>query len=127
MKFWIFMMSCNLLIPVLMAVFGRIFVKRPPKKINGIYGYRTKMSMKNMDTWNFAHLYCGRLWWKIGLVMLPVSVIAMFPLLGKDMDTVGLWGGIMEMIQGLVLVLAIIPVERALKKNFDTDGNWLQD
>ena len=39
--------------------------KYPPKEINGIIGYRTTMSRKNMDTWKFAHDYCGKLWLKL--------------------------------------------------------------
>lgn len=61
MTFWMFMMICNLLIPVCMIIIGKVFSKNPPKTINGVYGYRTAMSMKNKDTWNFAQLYCGRL------------------------------------------------------------------
>ena len=44
--------------------------KHCPKHINGMLGYRTTRSMKNMDTWKFAHDYCGKLWWKIGWVMI---------------------------------------------------------
>lgn len=62
MGFWIFMTISNLLIPVIMMVFGKIFTEHPPTSINSIYGYRTAMSKKNQDTWDFAHAYCGRLW-----------------------------------------------------------------
>lgn len=85
MGFWFFMTICNLLLPVLMIVLGKAFVKNPPKTINCIVGYRTSRSMKNQDTWNFAHLYCGNLWWKIGWGMLPLSVISMLPAMGKLM------------------------------------------
>lgn len=52
---------CNLLIPVVVIVTGRIMWKHYPKNINGLVGYRTTRSMKNMDTWRFANEYCGRL------------------------------------------------------------------
>lgn len=121
--FWIFMFIVDLLIPLLMLVFGWVLLKKPPKQINGIYGYRTARSMKNMDTWNFAHTYCGKLWSKIGGLMFPISMILMLFLKDKDSDTIGLWGGILIAIQTLVLIIAIFPVEHALKKNFDKDGN----
>ena len=70
MGYVIAMFIFNLLIPVLMIIFGRIMYKHAPKSINGVYGYRTSMSMKNEDTWKFAHDDCGRLWYKIGLIML---------------------------------------------------------
>lgn len=125
MGFWIFMMICNLLIPVIMIVIGMVFVNHPPKSINGIYGYRTTMSMKNMDTWNFAHLYCGKLWRKIGWIMLPISIVVMIPLLGKSDNIIGIWGGVLETVECIILIASISPVERALKKNFDKDGNRL--
>lgn len=125
MGFWIFMMICNLLIPVIMIVIGAVFVNHPPKSINGVYGYRTTMSMKNMDTWNFAHLYCGKLWRKIGWIMLPISIVVMIPLLGKSDNIIGIWGGVLETVECIILIAAIFPVERALKKNFDKDGNRL--
>lgn len=125
MGFWIFMMICNLLIPVIMIVIGMVFVNHPPKSINGVYGYRTTMSMKNMNTWNFAHLYCGKLWRKIGWIMLPISIVVMIPLLGKSDNIIGIWGGVLETVECTILIAAIFPVERALKKNFDKDGNRL--
>ncbi|MCY6372198.1 SdpI family protein [Clostridium ganghwense] len=37
-------------------------MKKPPKEINSTFGYRTTMSSKNKDTWNFAHRYAGIVW-----------------------------------------------------------------
>ena len=61
MGFWIFMLIMVLLIPLMMIGFGRLFLKKAPGTINAAFGYRTSMSMKNKDTWEFAHRYCGRL------------------------------------------------------------------
>lgn len=73
MGFWIYMMVMNLLIPLIMIVFGMRFIKKPPEKINYIYGYRTSMSMKNQETWDFAHRYCGKLWLILGWFMIILS------------------------------------------------------
>ena len=75
---------CNLLIPVVVIVTGRIMWKHYPKNINGLVGYRTTRSMKNMDTWKFAHDYCGKLWWKIGWVMIIPSALIHIPLYHSD-------------------------------------------
>ena len=74
MWFWWFMFVSNLLIPALLIAVGYSMWKHCPGKINAVIGYRTRRSMKNMDTWKFAHEYCGRLWWKIGWGMLLPSV-----------------------------------------------------
>ena len=54
MGFWIFMLACDLLIPVTMIGFGAYFQKGGPKEINGAFGYRTKRSMKNKEIWEFV-------------------------------------------------------------------------
>ena len=68
MWFWWFMLICDLIVPIVMIIGGRMMWKHCPKSINGIVGYRTNRSMKNMDTWKFAHKYCGKLWWKNRMV-----------------------------------------------------------
>lgn len=120
--FWIFMLIMVLLIPGTMLGFGILFTKKAPNNINFVFGYRTARSMKNKNTWNFAHKYIGRLWKILALIMLPLSVIAMLFVLGSDVDTVGTVGGIIVMIQLIPMVAAIFPTERALKKNFDEFG-----
>ena len=115
MGFWFYMLAMDLLIPLVMVLFGRRFRRRPPKNINSFYGYRTAMSMKNQDTWRFAHAYCGRLWFRWGLILLPVTAAVMLPFWGKDIDTVGLAGGAVCLAQLIPLVGALIPTERALR------------
>lgn len=78
MGFWIFMLLMNLMIPLTMIGFGRSFMKNTPKEINAVFGYRTSISMKNKDTWEFAHRYCGKLWYVCGLILLPITVIFCF-------------------------------------------------
>ncbi|GAA0765352.1 hypothetical protein GCM10008908_01770 [Clostridium subterminale] len=123
MVFWIFMMVMDLLIPFTMVGFGKYFIKNAPKEINEVFGYRTSMSMKNKETWEFAHHYCGKLWLTIGFFMLIPSVIAMLFVIGKDESVVGTFGGIICGIQLIFLVGSIFPTERALKSNFDEHGN----
>ena len=122
MNFWFFMLLMVLLVPVTMMVFGCVFYYKPPQNINSIYGYRTKRSMKNNQTWAFAHEYCGWLWMRFGSVIVPASLTYMYVLRGKDIDTIGIWGGILVMLQCVILVLTIPITERALRKNFDEYG-----
>lgn len=124
--FWVYMLFIVLLIPAIMLVFGRRFSKRAPKKINYLFGYRTGRSMKNQETWEFAHHLIGRLWLRTGVVLMPVSAAAMAAVAGRDTDTVSVWGTIAVLVQTVILVLTVIPVERALKKNFDETGQRRQ-
>ena len=126
MGFWIFMMIMDLLLPLTMIGFGRYFLKQAPGAINWVFGYRTEMSMKNKDTWEFAHNYIGKLWYRIGLILVPLSVIPMLFVLGKGEDPVGYLGSAICMLQMMFLIVPIFPTERALKKTFDKKGNRRQ-
>lgn len=122
MWFWIFMLVMNIWLPIFMIGFGRHFLKHAPKEINPVFGYRTSMSMKNQETWQFAHHYMGRLWYISGLILLPLSAVLMLPLLGKDTETVGMLGCLICIVQVVVLIGEIIPTEMALHKKFDKQG-----
>ena len=123
MGFWIFMMIINLLLPITMIFLGRYYSRKAPKNINWVYGYRTTMSTKNKDTWEFAHKLLGKLWYRCGIVLLPLSVLAMLFVLGKRENVVAITGEIICGVQVVIMVLVIHPIERALRKNFDKDGN----
>ncbi|MCI5596537.1 MAG: SdpI family protein [Lachnospiraceae bacterium] len=122
MVFFICMFICNLLIPATMIITGYFMYKKPPKEINGVIGYRTTMSRKNMDTWKFAHDYCGRLWLKLGIILLVPSIIVQIPFVNSDENTVGILTLIIEGVQLVFLLGSILPVERALKRTFDENG-----
>lgn len=123
MWFWIFMLIMELLIPLSMVIFGRIFRKKAPSEINAVYGYRTSMSMKNKETWEFAHNYFGKVWYTCGLILLPVTIIAMLPVIGTSYDFIGLWGGLISAAQIFLMLGTIALTEKALKKAFDRNGN----
>lgn len=125
MGFWIFMTIMLLLIPITMIGFGKLFIKSAPKNINIVFGYRTAMSMKNKETWKFAHNYCGKLWYNIGRFLL-LSIPLMLFVFGKDKDTIGCFAIIILLIQMIPLVGTIIPTEIALRKNFDKNGNQIK-
>jgi len=123
MEFWVMMLLAILFVPLIMIICGISFIKGGfPKRINYIVGYRTTMSMKNKDTWEFAHKCCGKIWWIIGLILIPLSIIPMLFVLGKDVDTIGGFCGIICCIQVIVLISTVIFVESKLRRTFDENG-----
>lgn len=100
--------------------------KHPPKNINVFMGYRTPRSMKNMDTWKFAHEYSGKLWWKIGWIILLPSIIIHIPFYSSTDDKIGMMSLIVAAVQLIVLIGFIYPTERALKNTFTEDGKSKQ-
>ena len=120
--FWIFMLMMDLLIPAVMIGFGKLFSHKAPNNINYTFGYRTSMSMKNQDTWQFAHHYCGKLWLRLGWILVPVSITPLLFVLGKDIDTIASVGSAVSFLQVIPFVGSIVPTEIALKKEFDQQG-----
>ena len=122
MWFWWFIVICNLLVPIIMIIAGRLMWKHCPKEINRLIGYRTKRSMQNQDTWKFAHDYCGRLWWIIGWIILLPSVVVQIPFFKSTYEVIGIVGAAILLVQLAVLLISIFPTESALKRTFSDDG-----
>ena len=124
MGYKIFMFIMILLIPAVMVGFGAYFMRRAPKKINYVFGYRTAMSMKNEDTWKFAHKLIGKIWLVCGTLLLVGGVVFFFVFTsGKNENAASIASLVILGVQLLVLMCSIIPTECALKKTFDENGN----
>lgn len=123
MGYAVFLFLCNILIPALMIILGRWLRSNPPKQINSTFGYRTSMSMKNMDTWNFAHELCGKLWWKIGWLMLVPSIVVQLPFLRTGGDALAILTLILCTLQCLAFIPPIVITEKALNRTFDSSGS----
>ncbi len=122
--FWINGASI-VLIDGLMLVFSQIFVKRPPKTINGVYGYRTTMSMKNRDTWTFAHQTIGRLAQKSGVPVMVASLLLLYAL--RFVPGYAATSMAVLFLQIAWIFVLLFLTERALRKRFDKDGNRLEN
>ena len=118
----IFVFTFNLLIPVIMLIMGLAF-RKPPKKINYIYGYRTTRSMQNQDTWEFAHVYFGSIMRKVSIITIIISLIASIISMNFNDDMKAIIMLIVITVQTIVIIAAIFPVEKALKQTFDEKGN----
>lgn len=123
MGYWLFLLVMDLLIPGAMIGVGLLFVRRPPRQINPLFGYRTVRSTRNQETWLFAHRYCGRLLFRWGLVLLPVTLLPMVLVLGQPAGSIAITSTILCLIQLVPLVGCILPTEAALKRTFDQDGH----
>ena len=63
------------ILPIIITIIGHLMNKYPPKKVNWFVGYRTRKSMKDETVWKVANEYCGKLWMRIGLIMLVVALL----------------------------------------------------
>ena len=106
-----------------MIGFGLFFYLAGPKKINFVFGYRSPMSMKNLNTWKFGNIYAGRCMWSTGAVLLVGSLVTLFVVMNSS-ETVIRNAGIVIIIAHAVMIFgSVISTEIALRKRFDHHGN----
>ena len=63
------------LVGIVFALAAYLTLRFPPKKINPIYGYRTKRSMSSQENWDIAQKFSSRLMLKQGLIMLALACV----------------------------------------------------
>ena len=101
---------------IIFMLAGFLMLKFPPKKINGLYGYRTLSSMKNQERWDFSQKYSSIEMIKLGALLTLSSIFGLiFNLDGK----IGMFLGLTLMI--LMVVFLLIRVERAIKNKFTNE------
>ena len=122
MKFWILMTIMDLIIPFIMIGFGR-YLSNSTRADKELFGYKTAMWIKNTDTEKFAYNFCRSYYFFVGLIMAPISIIAITLIISDAIATVALIGGMICTFQGLLLAGAPLAAEIALRKTFDKDGH----
>ncbi len=118
MNLWTFLNVFIFLTPISMIGFGKYFVTLAKGGINNNIGYRTKRSMRNSETWEYAHIYCGKLYRVLGWASLIISIVAMAFLYGKSEKLVGKAAIGIIIFQIALLISSVIITEISLKKKF---------
>ncbi len=98
---------------VIFVISGVIMLYFPPKKINALYGYRTKSSMKNQERWDFAQRYSAKEMIKFGVLLSCCSVFGFF---SKFEEFTNMIIGLGILI--LIVIILFIRVEKAINKKF---------
>lgn len=102
----------------IVLIFGLIFRFFPPTKINRWYGYRTRRSMVNQNTWNVANRFSS--WLLIVAGMLGVNLgLSCKYLLAPPSDMITT-----IIVQIIILGALIYLTERRLTQLFDPEGEW---
>ena len=119
MLFWFLMLLAVCILPFTMIFQGGRLMDHTPERESRGLAYRTARSMRNVHTWDFAQHYCGYLWRTCGAFLLPISVIPLFPTVGKRGLITGLVSAVVVLIQCVPLLGVPALTERALKRCFD--------
>lgn len=97
-------------IGIFIIVIGLLFKWFPPKKINGIYGYRTNKSMKNQKTWDYAQLIGANSMMLTGVLLGAIGVIFYFTKLSNN---------VIELIIFLSSFIVMMILDEYKLKKFD--------
>lgn len=109
--------------PLVLVVLGLWYTYAPPDEANYSLGFRTKYAMSSVMVWKYAQKIAGRAFLIVGaalsVVMLVLSLFfgLMGPLL---MAVVAL---LCVLLEGAVIVLLHIRLDKELQKKFDKNGN----
>lgn len=99
------------LLGLIFIITGVIMKKFPPKKINGLYGYRTTQSMSSQQKWDLAQILSAKLFIQFGVTNTLLGIIGLFL---PVKYTIGIIISMCWLIIGIILLF--IKTENALKK-----------
>ena len=114
----LFYVIVALLSPAAMLVVGICWKLHPPKfRAKGL-AYRTALSCASEEAWAFAHLHCAKLWTRIGIILLVVTIL-LLKFVPEQRGNYILWviGG-----QMALFCVSAFFVDLLLKNSFDGDG-----
>jgi len=87
----------TLLTGIVFVMAGWILKKFPPRKINLMYGYRTRLSMKNQESWEAGNRYSAKMMLRSGTLLMLISPAGSFLPFSE----------ISGIIAGLILLLGV--------------------
>ena len=107
---------------LLWMLINLIFYLKPPKKINGLYGYRTLRSMKNPDNWYYANKLAPKYMFINTQVTFGIALLYFFLFKNKLSFTATFLP--INFLFCFSLICIIPLVERKLKR-FEENQFWL--
>lgn len=112
-----------MLTPAAMLLVGLLWKMDPPKRDGGRLAYRTQLSARSQESWDFAHRHISKLWVRMGLILSVLTAVLMV-VFREKVSSFLLWliGG-----QMVFLCASAFLVDSLLKAVFDQDGRPLSE
>lgn len=123
MNYDILYMIAEIPTPIIILLVSALIWKNPPRMSEG-FGYRTKSSLKNEETWNAAQTlygkYCTIMFSLVLFATVAADIALLFVKLNEDARMAAFL--IIVAVQVAALIAVIVMVERKLNILFDDDG-----
>lgn len=110
-------------IPFLCLITYLLFQYRPPKIINKIYGYRSKLSMRNQLMWNYAQNYFSEICINIAILLIGLNII--FAIISIFLNTLSylIVSCVFLFSHAICFLISICLVEKQLKLFYKKSRN----
>lgn len=108
--------------PLLLLMFGLLYLLWPPKEANHGLGYRCWWGMASLEAWQFTQHIAGLVWSGLGVVLTVIMALICNAFRRMDpMDMV--WSAVTCLIWEVVLVaIACLAINIIVIRVFDKDG-----
>ncbi len=83
-----FLLEIPALVGIIFIITGILMQVFPPKKINPLYGYRTRRSMENQQNWDFSQKYSAKLLTVLGIALVLISSLNIFFNIQDDLEKI---------------------------------------
>ena len=104
------------IVSAILIIGGVIMYLFPSKNSNWVYGYRTKLSMKNQDTWKVSQKIGGFSMIVFGIIFLIITLVL-------ELFLENLFDEFLVIILLIGSILMLIFDEMYLRKIFNRDGS----
>jgi len=111
------LLACPALPGALFLLPGTLVARHPPRKLNIFYGYRTRRSMLNQDTWTVANQFSTLMMIRVARPCILFGIVCSFLIP---------FPAILMVAAGATLVMVVmilVLTERRLISLFDRKGN----
>jgi uncharacterized membrane protein len=112
----------TLLYGVLFVIAGVLYKILPPKKMSWYYGVQTKAARRNEQTWKEATLFVATPAICIGLLFILISFL---PFIFESATIFSIRLAFILIFASLILLHSL--TQRHLNRNFDKEGNKIQN
>ena len=116
MEIWLATVAVNMIIPITIFTIGVLYLKRPAKEINWMYGYRTQKAMKSQESWDFAQKYFGKVCFRLGIGLIVFVLLFCLSPYGIKAENLKNVEAVLGTVEVIALVGALLPTEFALKQ-----------
>ena len=115
-------------VPIVLILTGILLWRIPPKNINSIYGYRTRLASRSIATWKYANDRCAKLLIIVGASgFLFVTLVYLFSyFVFKIQYSDDFWGIIILAVLIISLTIVITIIQFELKAKFDDKGKLIK-